>query len=379
MSEEDHNCYPQLLSLCVTCRVFLWCALVSVTVRLFLCFSARNQMRAARVRTESMAQRLAKKPISEGFDLWDRGYNLGAMRLFIFKAETSPPFQLGPCLDAVGHLLLNLDEYSDAKENFGFAAEKYDLIQQPVLAELMKIKGVEAMEGPQAALPLLQTFMTATDPARSAAQFDAKTKAGVARSFAYLAELYLKVDAAANAQQAAADAEYAVSLGWDRVHTGFVALGQAKQHSGDLAGALACFERALQLCPNYLLAYEHAIYCAKQLQDKAKALTLLDDAIRVHPRSTLIREKAFLISELGNDAEALQFLEQLIANPPPEETESVVVGGGGTLATLLKAKAAILADGGRMEEALAAAKQALEVNPGDEEAESIVADIQGSS
>ncbi|PHR11930.1 MAG: hypothetical protein COA40_09190, partial [Aequorivita sp.] len=178
----------------------------------------KEEMRAARVRTESMAQRLAKKPMSEGFELWDRGYHLGAMRLFIFKAETSPPFQLGPCLDAVGHLLLNLEEYADAKENFGYAAEKYELIQQPILAELMNVKGVEAMEGPASAVQRLQAYLSAADPNRGASAFDAKTKAGVARSFAYLAELYLKVDATAHAGQAIADAEYAVSLGWDRVH-----------------------------------------------------------------------------------------------------------------------------------------------------------------
>lgn len=336
-------------------------------------------MRAARVRTESMAQRLAKKPISEGFDLWDRGYHLGAMRLFIFKAETSPPFQLGPCLDAVGHLLLNLEEYADAKENFGYAAEKYELIQQPILAELMKIKGVEAMEGPMAALQQLNAFLVATDPNRGAASFDAKTKAGVARSFAYLAELYLKVDGATYAGNAIADAEYAVSLGWDRVHTGYVTLGEAKQTAGDSAGALAAFERALQLCPNYLLAYEHAVFAAKQLGDKEKALALLNSAIAVHPRSALIREKAFLLSDLKGDSEALQFLDELIPNPPPEETESVTIGGGSTLSTLLKAKAAILADSGNFPAALEAAKKALDVNPGDEEAESIVADINRSA
>eukprot|EP00331_Platyophrya_macrostoma_P010726 CAMPEP_0176424998 /NCGR_PEP_ID=MMETSP0127-20121128/11154_1 /TAXON_ID=938130 /ORGANISM="Platyophrya macrostoma, Strain WH" /LENGTH=325 /DNA_ID=CAMNT_0017806129 /DNA_START=88 /DNA_END=1065 /DNA_ORIENTATION=+ len=325
-----------------------------------------------------MAQRLAKKPMSEGFDLWDRGYSLGAMRLFIFKAETSPPFQLGPCLDAIGHLLLNLEEYSDAKENFGYASEKYELIQQPVLAELMKLKGIEAVEGAQVALPQLVSYLNVTDPQRNAVTFDAKTKAGVARAFAYLAELYLKVDAA-YVGNAIADAEYAVSLGWDRVHTGYVILGEARQLAGDFASALQAFEKAISLCPNYLVAYEHAVYCAKQLQDKTKALELLNAAINVHPRSALIREKAFLISDLGNDVEALQFLEELIANPPPEETEAVTIGGGSTLATLLKAKAAILADSGRMEEALAAAQKALEVNPGDEEAESIVADIQGSS
>jgi len=326
-----------------------------------------------------MAQRLSKKPISEGFDLWDRGYTLGAMRLFIFKAETSPPFQLGPCLDAIGHLLLALEEYQDAKENFGYAAEKYELIQQPILAELMKVKGIEALEGAPAALQKLEEFLNASDPNRAAATFDAKTKAGLARSFAYLADLRVRADeSGAQAAQAVQDATYAVSIGWDRTHIGYVILSQAKQLAGDLAGSLAAAEQAVQLCPHYLLAFEQAIFVAKQVGDKAKALQLLNGAIAIHPRSALIREKAFLVSELGNDTEALQFLEEMIANPPPEETESVVIGGGMTLCTLLKAKAAILADGGKMEEALAAAKKALEVNPGDEEAENIVSDIQSA-
>lgn len=332
-------------------------------------------MRAARVRTESMAQRLSKKPMSEGFELWDRGYNLGAMRLFIFKAETSPPFQLGPCLDAVGHLLLKLEEFADAKENFGYAAEKYELIQQPILAELMQCKGVEAIDGPQAAMQRLHAFLQATDPSRQASTFDAKTKAGVARAFAYLADLYLAADSKTYVGNAIQDAEYAVSIGWDRVHTGWVVLGQARQAADDQAGALAAFEQAIQLCPNYLEAFEHAIFAAKKLGDNAKALSLLNAAIAVHPRSVLLREKAFLISELGNDGDALAFLDEVIANPPPEETDSVVIGGGSTLCTLLKAKAAVLADLGRMEEALEAAKKALEANPGDEEATAIVADI----
>src|SRR3989338_7765918 len=90
-----------------------------------------------RARTQSMAQRLAKQPLSEGFDLWDRGYILGAMRLFTFKAENAPPFQVGMILDAMGHLLCSLAEWEDAKENFNYAAEKYQLIQQPILAEIM--------------------------------------------------------------------------------------------------------------------------------------------------------------------------------------------------------------------------------------------------
>lgn len=337
-------------------------------------------MRAARVRTESMAQRLSKKPISEGFDLMDRGYNLGAMRLFIFKAETSPPFQLGPCLDAVAHLLFGLDEYADAKENFGFAAEKYDLIQQPILAEVMRIKGTEAISGPEAALPLLQALLARLDAGKQIhTSSDTRAKNGLARAYAYHAELLLKTDAAANAIVAGLDAEYSTTIGWDRQHTAWLLLGQAKQQVGDLAGASQAFDRAIQLVPNYLAAYEAAINVSKGLgSEPAKLLKLLETAIGIHPRSMLLREKAFALSDQGQDAAALTFLDELIANPPPEETDSISFGSGGTVATLLKAKAAILADAQRLPEALAAAKAAVEANPGDEEAVAIAADIEGS-
>ena len=336
-------------------------------------------MRAARVRTESMAQRLSKKPISEGFDLMDRGYNLGAMRLFIFKAETSPPFQLGPCLDAVGHLLLGLEEYADAKENFGYAAEKYDLIQQPILAEVMRIKGTEAVEGPEVALPQLQSLIERLDAARQIhTSNDTRAKNGLARAYAYHAELLLKVDAATNAAKAAIEAEYSTVIGWDRQHTAWLTLGLARQQVGDLAGASAALDRAIQLNPNYLAAYESAIHVNKALGQAQKLQQLLDAAIAIHPRSMLLREKAFALSDAGQDGEALTYLDALIANPPPEETDSISFGSGGTVATLYKAKAAILADAQRLPEALAAAKAAVEANPGDDEAAAIAGDIEAT-
>jgi tetratricopeptide (TPR) repeat protein len=326
-----------------------------------------------------MAQRLSKKPISEGFELWDKGYTLGAMRLFIFKAETSPPFQLGPCLDAIGHLLLALEEFADANENFGYAAEKYELIQQPVLANLMKVKGVEAMEGPEPALQQLTQFLSAADPNRDkAASMDTKTKSGMGRSYAYLGELKLKIDPEKNASDAARDLELGISLGWDRVHTAYLSYGQAKMHMSDVAGALASFEQAIKMNPNYLAAYENAIQAGKQLEDKAKVLQLTTEAIAVHPRSALIRERAFALSENGSDADALRYLEEMIANPPPEETDAITVGGFSTKCTLLKAKAAILADAGQLHEALAAAEAALTSSPGDEEAQMILEDIKHS-
>ena len=323
-----------------------------------------------------MAQRLSKKPISEGFDLMDRGYGLGAMRLFIFKAETSPPFQLGPCLDAIGHLLAAMEEGADAKENFGYAAEKYELIQQPVLAHLMKVRGIEATEGPAAALQSLDAFLQETDAGRQAHTLDAKTKSGLARGYYIRADLAFKVDPEANAAQALADAEYAASMGWDRVHLAHYLIGIIKLAVGDAAGGQQALEQCIATNANYFAAYEALIPSVKQ-SDRDKALQLMDAAIALHPRSALLREKAFTISECGNDVEALAFLEALIADPPHEETESLSFGGT-TAATLLKAKAAILADGGNMEQALAAAEQATQASPGDEEAENIIADIKAA-
>jgi tetratricopeptide (TPR) repeat protein len=302
------------------------------------------------------------------------------MRLFIFKAETSPPFQLGPCLDAVAHLLFGLEEYVDAKENFGFAAEKYDLIQQPILAEVMRIKGTECSDGPEAALPLVQALIGRLDPGKQIhASSDTRAKNGLARAYAYLAELLLKTDATANAVPAASAAEYSTTIGWDRQHTAWLLLGQAKQQFGDLAGAGQAFDRALQIAPNFLAAYEASINVNKGLKSEPeKLLKLLDAAIAIHPRSLLLREKAFALSDAGQDAEALAYLETLIANPPPEETDSISFGSGGTVATLYKAKAAILADGQKLPEALAAAKAAVEANPNDEEAVAIAQDIESS-
>lgn len=323
-----------------------------------------------------MAQRLSKKPISEGFDLWDRGYTLGAMRLFIFKAETSPPFQLGPCLDAVGHLLLALEESQDAKENFGYAAEKYDLIQQPVLAAVMNARGTEAVDGPAQALAALSAFLQEKDPNRQAHTLtDAKTKSGLARAYYVRADLAYKVDPQGNAHAALADAEYGVSIGWDRVHLAHYLVGNIKLALGDVAGAIAAYDACISANGNYLAAFEAIAPLVKQQGDRDRALNLLDRAIALHPRSALLREKAFLISECGDDNQALAFLDGLIANPPAEETEALSFGGS-TVATLYKAKAAILADSGRLQEALVAAQEALKNLPGDEEAQNIVADIQ---
>ena len=54
-------------------------------------------------------KQLGRKPLSEGFELWDRDYMLGALRLFQCKLEVAPPFEVAACLDAVGDILVGIE------------------------------------------------------------------------------------------------------------------------------------------------------------------------------------------------------------------------------------------------------------------------------
>ena len=325
------------------------------------------------MRTESMAQKLSKKPLSEGYELWDKGFFLAAMRLFIFKAENSPPFQLGPCLEGVAQLLARMEEGEDAKENFEFAAERYELIQQGVLAQVMKIKGVEATKGQEAALELITELVLKHDADRKAAELtDAKLKPNLARAYHYRAELLL---AAGKATEALADAQLAVSIGWDRVFLAHFVCAQALAESGNDAAAIGAFQATIAANANFVPAYEELSQLMQKEGQKDEALRLLTAAIALHPKSQLIRSKAFLLSEMGNDTEAIALLDTVIETPPFEETESVVCILGQSTATFYKAKAAILADAEKLAEAKTAAEAALVASPGDAEAEKMVEDI----
>nr|CCC92856.1 conserved hypothetical protein [Trypanosoma congolense IL3000] len=345
-------------------------------------------MRRGRVRTESTIQRFSKTPIGEGFDLWDRDYLLGAIRLFLFKAETAPPFQVGPCMDATAEILMQMEEIEDAGEQFTAAAEKYSVTQQPQLSKLMKIKALECSEGPTVALAELTKFLDEEISSASAATFSPP----VVRACAYQAELLLKT---ANGQtpevveKAIEVAKLSCNHQWDRVHRGYIALGDALTAGGRRVDAVKAFKDALEVSPNCLAAIERHISVLKDLiaeggddarikQLRTEMLGLLSRAIDLHPRPTLIREKAFLLSETEGDEKALEFLEPLICNPPPQEADATNKCGGETIATLLKAKAAILADGGKLQEALTVAELALKESPGDEEAMSIVAELRES-
>ncbi|RNF20268.1 uncharacterized protein Tco025E_03840 [Trypanosoma conorhini] len=344
----------------------------------------KSVVRQGRRRTESTVQRFSKTAIGEGFQLWDRDYLLGAMRLFLFKGETAPPFQVGPCMDATGEILVQMEEYEDAAEQFMGAASKYALIQQPELARLMEIKALECSQGPQAALEKVTPYLAQQTAAPT---FRGLTPA-LARMQAYKADLMLKTAGDAETTEKAVEAaRQACHSGWDRIHVAYILVGDGLQALGRFEEACEAYADAVKSNANCIAAMERQmgvlrIFIAettdesRQKQLRQDLLQLLDSAIALHPRPTLLREKAFLLSETEGDAAALQFLDPLILNPPPEEADAAGGVAGRTVATLLKAKAAILADGGKLGEALQIARAALQESPGDEEAEAIVAELQ---
>jgi tetratricopeptide (TPR) repeat protein len=332
-----------------------------------------------RQRTMSMAQRMSKQTLADGFDLWDRGYVLGAMRLFTFKAENAPPFQVGQILDAMGHLLLSLEEFEDARENFTFAVEKYELIQQPILAKVMAAKAVEAIKGPEAAFELMAEAVKQFDGEKQSADatLKDKAKAPFGRMYQYRGQLLL---ALGKTDEALADTKRAVELGFERVHIALVQLGQAEEDKGNAAGAIAAYKAALAKNANVISAYLPLALLLEKDDKKAEALEVLSRAIELHPRAIFIRQKSYLLSELsaGKEADALAFLDGFIKNPPHEEAESVFSAGGSSVGEMYKAKAAILADAGKLPEAKAAAQEALKLNKNDEEAVGLLAAIESA-
>lgn len=364
-------------------------------------------MSETRKRTESLSKIYSKKPISEGYNLWDREYLLAAMRVFTFKAEGAPPFVLAVYLDALAEITLQMRDFEDAAEQFAIAAGKYQLIDQKVLADLMRFRVMEVSSSAEIALEQVKAYLEAQDPQRNGGGegATAQTKSAFARVHAYLADLLLRSvedDTPAGLSsaprstdvlvQARAAAELAVRLGWDRDHCGYLILGDVYVVIGDYAKAKEAFGKAIEKCPHYAKAIERQIGVLQQLaraadeqNDEAahtaintELLQLLNKSIEVHPLANTFREKAFLLSEMQGDEAALSFVAQSLEHPPQEEIDVIGSSAKETTTTLLKAKAAILADGDQLDAALEAANKALEVNPSDEEAQSIVRDIRES-
>jgi len=331
-------------------------------------------MKGARVRTESMVQKLAKQPMSEGFVLMDKQYLLGAMRLLTVKAENSPPFQLGPCLEAIANICAQLKEAEDAVENYGYAAEKFDLIMQPVVANIMRGKAIEQQQGTQAALNFMDEVIKTADPENKILSMpDGKPKEHLARAYHFRSELKLSLDIADSS--AIDDAQTAAAVGWDRGFLAHYTLGLLMLKTGDNAAALAAFSQAASLNNNFVDALDGML---ELLNDKPDQwLATMDKIIALHPRAEDIRAKAFKLSELQRDAEALALLDQWIASPPQEEAvgRGVYMSPQETKVLFLKSKAIIYADQGNFADAKTAAQQALEIAPGDAEVEKLLEDI----
>eukprot|EP01059_Diplonema_ambulator_P008706 TRINITY_DN1837_c0_g2_i1.p1 TRINITY_DN1837_c0_g2~~TRINITY_DN1837_c0_g2_i1.p1 ORF type:complete len:376 (+),score=112.45 TRINITY_DN1837_c0_g2_i1:1146-2273(+) len=325
----------------------------------------------SRVRTESMIQRLAKKPISEGFELWDKDYLLGALRLFQCKLDSSPPFELAPCREAVACILAAIDEDEEAIEMFNMAAEKYDLIQKPLVAGLMRAKAAELTEGEEVALKLVNDCIAKGNMENQ------KEIPQLGRLYSYRADLNGK---AGRITEGIADCEKALSLHPGRFEPGDLEhithhqLGKLYESLKDTQAAEKCFMEALKCRNIYFPSCEALIPIKKAQEDLEGALVHIENAFALHPKANLLREKAFLYSEMGRDEEGLKICNDGIADPPTEETEALT-GHSTSKAILYKAKAAILADAGRLEEAKAALEGALEQDGSDIEAIRMSADV----
>ena len=325
----------------------------------------------SRVRTESMIQRLSKKPLSEGFDLWDKDYILGALRLFQCKLDAAPPFEVAPCLESIATILALFEENDDAIEHYSMAGDKYSLIQKKLVAGMMRAKITELTKDPQAALQAVEELIIEGD------ETNAKDKMQLGRLHTYKGELLAKLN---QDEQAIVSLEKAVSLSPGRMEAGDLEylsqyyLGQVYAKVNNLPGADKAFSACLKLKPTYFLAAESLIPIKKASEDLEGAMITIDTAYELHPKANLLREKAFLYSEMGKDDEGIKVCDDGIANPPHEETEALT-GSSGAVVTLCKAKAAIFADSGRLEDAKQALDVALASDPRDLESIRMSADV----
>jgi len=330
--------------------------------------------RGARVRTESMIQRLSKKPLSDGYELWDKGYILGALRLFQCKLEACPPFEMAPCTDAVATILEIIEEVDEAVEHYDQAADKYDTINKKVLGCLMRAKSAEAKGDLEVALKLCNEGLVDHDKGVDIA---ANQKFQFGRLLMTRADLYAKkgdFDAGLKDVTAAIGLEPGFVKAGDAVHLAHYNKGQIHQQLEQFDAADKAFTAAVTARPEHFASWEALCPIKKELGDLPGALDAIDKAYAVHGKSELVRDKAFLLSEMGKDDEALQVCDKAIENPPHAETEALS-GPAESVAILHKAKAAILADAGKMDEAVKALKDALKCDPNDQETMRMSADI----
>lgn len=335
---------------------------------------ASGGKRQSRIRTESMIDRLGKKPISEGFELWDKQYTLGALRLLQCKVDSqtaagAPPFEVAQALDAVGEIMSSLEDVEEAAEHFKLAAEKYRLIQKNILADLMEAKAAQSSEAIDKLLaPFDEKLEKGCHPDDIAADAK-KEESSVGRAYLYRAELLHEKE---KNEEALAAVDVAIGLNATRIHIAHSLRGLILAGLGKISEAKEAQLAAIKERSCYFPAVE-ALFLLQKDDDKEAALNYLETAISLHPQAHLIREKAFLLSETGKDDAALDLLDKAIESPPHEEEGAA---DSDSKCTLLRGKAAILADLERFDDALKVLSECLSLDPEDEEAKNMKESIE---
>lgn len=323
-----------------------------------------------------MIDRLGKKPISEGYLLWDKNFLLGALRLFQCKLEVAPPFEVAPCFEAVGDILYMLEEKGEAAEHYDLGQRKFGMMSKKWGAHLLSAKHCRASEGDKAALAQLEKILKPFDEAIASQGVD-KAKELIATEakgeVATVGSMYSLRAQCAQAEgvlyeYALGYATYALAIGCDRPHATQFMKGEIYLKLEKETEAEACFNDSVTTKPCWVLGYEELLNMYTRTERHADALAVANKLNKEHPKADYIRDEAFATAGTSGDAAALKLLDEAISAPPTEEGED----DGTALAILYKAKAAIYADSGDFPNAVAALRK---VGAGDEQAECMIKQI----
>jgi tetratricopeptide (TPR) repeat protein len=133
-------------------------------------------------------------------------------------------------------------------------------------------------------------------------------------------------------------------------HTTAFRDGNALQEVARFAEAIACYERAISIKPNYVEAYRNRGNALRQLGRLAEAVASYDHAIALRPNVTSYTNRGNVLRELKRTEEALQSYDRAIAlNPHYAEIHN---NRGSALQEL-----------GRFEEAAASYQRAIALKP----------------